>query len=222
MSLPSPLGNSASAAFCQLRSQRGDLRVEHGEHGSEDFEPRAQPCGQELLQGGPALRTPPARRRGPIVIDEQTAALGLEYGALSHEGFALPVVAPDLLPLLGRDAYDRKFVGVSLDVSREPLAEHAGVERVGLHAVARLLELARGDDVTRRPERMQPPGEAESKPARLHRRQRHGGPRQQILHPRLEFRGPQPPRGFGRGVSFLQDDHEPFLPNIHSALDRRG
>jgi hypothetical protein len=136
-SLPQPGGQLGGGGRFQLGGEGGDPGGAHCEHGPEDFQAREQPAGQERFGRAPALLSPPALRGGLAVGEEQAAALGLQLGAGADEGFALPVDVPLLFLRLGGYADDGQFLFVPIDIAREPLAEHARVERVGLHPLAR-------------------------------------------------------------------------------------
>ena len=127
-----------------------------------------------------------------------------------------------MLLLLGGHADDGEFLFVAIHIAREPLAKDAGVERVGLHALARLIELARGDDVTGRAERLEPPAQPEAKPARFIDHEDAVAFSQQRLHPRDELRGGKTPRRLGRGVPLLGRDDVAGRVDVETELDRRA
>ncbi len=162
--------------------------------------------------------TSAARSRGlPCLV----TLPGHPLGARPDEGLTLPVNVPELFFLLTRDADDREFFGVPRDVTREPLAEHPGIERVGLHPFSRLVELLRRDDLTRRARRGELPPQPEAKAARFIDDKDRVAAGQQRLHPRPEFVREEPPRRLGRGVPLLRHDNVARLVDVQPELDRR-
>ena len=95
------------------------------------------------------------RRRRLAVTDEDATALRLEPSAVPDERFALPVHVPQLFLLLTRHPDHCQLARVPLKVATESLTQRGGIAGVGLHAGALLVELARGDHVTVRPDLLQ-------------------------------------------------------------------
>ncbi len=235
VSLPRPVGSSGEAAASSsavsapiwVSSTRSTGRKQSSRASSQPGRsaPRAfQPCGrhQRGSAGCPWVRSR-ARPCAWSLVRARTSeeAEGNRVAGGWASSLALPVEVPQLLFLLVRDADDREFLAVAGHIAREPLAEHPGVQRIGLHPFALLVELLRRDHVAGRARGRELPAQPEAEAARFIDDEDLMAACQQRPDPRHELRGPQPPRRLGRGVILLRHDDVTLLVNVQPELDRR-
>lgn len=111
------------------------------------FQVKEYPVWKLLFEGFPLSCAPPKSRAGQTLVDQQAAALGLEFGFLADELFTLAVELPSLFFLGRGDADDGEGVAVALQPAVEAQAEGLRIATIGFDSGVLFVEPLWSDDL---------------------------------------------------------------------------